>query len=118
MLMAQQATKCRRGRSRSRLGGFDRVPADEPSGDRTAEQDRDGVMAAVRDKATVTDTLVRAPSVGGSAFLILGAGSHMFDVSGLAQRSRGIDTTATWTCEAFASTMRTVLADGLLRRRP
>jgi AcrR family transcriptional regulator len=50
-------------------------------------------------------------------FLILGAGSHLFDVSALAQRSQGIDTTATWTGEAFVSTMRTVLADGLLRRR-
>jgi len=51
-------------------------------------------------------------------FLILGAGSHMFDVSALAQRSQGIDTSATWTCEAFVSTMRTVLEDGLLRRQP
>ena len=50
-------------------------------------------------------------------FLILGAGSHLFDVSALAQRSQGIDTTAAWTCEAFVSTMRTVLADGLLRRQ-
>ena len=50
-------------------------------------------------------------------FIILGAGSHLFDVSALAQRSQGIDTTAAWTCEAFVSTMRTVLADGLLRRQ-
>src|SRR5262249_3198025 len=51
-------------------------------------------------------------------FLVLGAGSHMFDVSAPAQRSQGIDTTAAWTCEAFVTTMRTVLADGLLRRQP
>ena len=50
-------------------------------------------------------------------FLILGAGSHLFDVSALAQRSQGVDTTATWTCEAFVSTMRTVLTQGLLRRQ-
>ena len=49
--------------------------------------------------------------------LILGAGSHLFDVSALAQRSQGIDTTASWTCEAFVSTMRTVLTHGLLRRQ-
>jgi len=50
-------------------------------------------------------------------FLILGAGSHLFDVSALAQRSQGVDTTAAWTCEAFVSTMRTVLTHGLLRRQ-
>jgi hypothetical protein len=33
--------------------------------------------------------------------LVLGAGSHLFDVSALAERSQGIDTTAAWTREAF-----------------
>jgi AcrR family transcriptional regulator len=49
-------------------------------------------------------------------FLILGAGSHLFDVSALAQRSQGIDTTAAWTCEAFVVLLRTVIERGLLRR--
>lgn len=49
-------------------------------------------------------------------FMVLGAGSHLFDVSALAQRSQGIDTTAAWTCEAFVTLMRTVLEQGLFRR--
>ncbi|HJQ84387.1 MAG TPA: TetR/AcrR family transcriptional regulator [Candidatus Binatia bacterium] len=49
-------------------------------------------------------------------FLILGAGSHLFDVSALAERSLGIDTTAAWTREAFVVLMRTVLEQGLFRR--
>lgn len=49
-------------------------------------------------------------------FLVLGAGSHLFDVSALAQRSQGIDTTTAWTCEAFVTVMRTVLEQGLLRK--
>lgn len=48
-------------------------------------------------------------------FLVLGAGSHMFDVSALAQRSQGIDTTAAWTCESFVVLMRTMLEQGLFR---
>ncbi len=51
-------------------------------------------------------------------FLVLGAGSHLFDVSALAERSQGIDTTAPWTHEAFVVVMRTVLERGLLRRAP
>jgi len=51
-------------------------------------------------------------------FLILGAGSHLFDVSALAQRSQGIDTTASWTCEAFVVLMRTLVEHGLFRRNP
>jgi len=51
-------------------------------------------------------------------FLVLGAGSHLFDVSALAERSQGIDTTASWTHEAFVVVMRTVLERGLLRRDP
>lgn len=51
-------------------------------------------------------------------FLILGAGSHLFDVAALAQRSQGIDTTSSWTREAFVTVMRTVLEQGLLGRKP
>ena len=49
-------------------------------------------------------------------FLVLGAGSHLFDVSALAERSQGIDTTAAWTAEAFVVVMRTLLERGLFRR--
>lgn len=49
-------------------------------------------------------------------FLVLGAASHLFDVSALAQRSHGIDTSAAWTCEAFVVLMRTLLEHGLFRR--
>lgn len=48
-------------------------------------------------------------------FLVLGAGSHLFDVSALAQRSQGIDTSAAWTSEAFVLLLRTVLERGLFR---
>jgi len=51
-------------------------------------------------------------------FLVLGAGSHLFDVSALAERSQGIDTSAAWTCEAFVMVMRTLLEYGLFRRTP
>jgi AcrR family transcriptional regulator len=51
-------------------------------------------------------------------FLVLGAGSHLFDVGALAERSQGIDTTATWTCEAFVAMMRALLEHGLFRRTP
>jgi AcrR family transcriptional regulator len=51
-------------------------------------------------------------------FLVLGAGSHLFDVSALAERSQGIDTTAAWTAEAFVVVMRTLLERGLFRRTP
>lgn len=49
-------------------------------------------------------------------FLVLGAGSHIFDVSALAERSQGIDTTAAWTHEAFVAMMRTLLEQGLFGR--
>lgn len=49
-------------------------------------------------------------------FLILGAGSHLFDVSALARHSQGIDTTAAWTHEAFVAVMRTLLEHGLFRK--
>ena len=48
--------------------------------------------------------------------LFLGAGSQLFDVSALAQRSLGIDTTASWTCEAFVVLIRTLVQDGLFRK--
>jgi AcrR family transcriptional regulator len=51
-------------------------------------------------------------------FLILGAGSHLFDIAALAERTQGIDTTAAWTREAFVVLMRTVLEQGLFRRAP
>jgi TetR/AcrR family transcriptional regulator len=51
-------------------------------------------------------------------FFILGAGSHLFDVSALAERSQGIDTTSTWTREAFVDLTRTLLEQGLFRRDP
>jgi hypothetical protein len=34
----------------------------------------------------------------------------------LAERSQGVDTTATWTHEAFVSMMRTMLEEGLFGR--
>jgi AcrR family transcriptional regulator len=46
-------------------------------------------------------------------FMVLGAGSHLFDVSALAERSQGIDITAAWTREAFVTGMRAVLERGL-----
>jgi TetR/AcrR family transcriptional regulator len=46
-------------------------------------------------------------------FMVLGAGSHLFDVSALAERSQGIDTTAAWTREAFVAGLRTLLERGL-----
>lgn len=51
-------------------------------------------------------------------FLLLGAGSHLFDVSALAQRSQGIDTTSAWTCEAFVASMRTLVERGLFCGEP
>jgi AcrR family transcriptional regulator len=48
-------------------------------------------------------------------FLLLGAGSHLFDVTALAQRSFGIDTTTAWTSETFVLLMRTLLEQGLFR---
>ena len=49
-------------------------------------------------------------------FLILGAGSHLFDVTALAQRSFGIDTTTARTSDAFILLMRTLLDRGLFWR--
>lgn len=50
-------------------------------------------------------------------FLVLGAGSHIFDISALAERSFGIDTTSAWTADAFVVSMRTLLEKGLFRAR-
>jgi AcrR family transcriptional regulator len=49
-------------------------------------------------------------------FLVLGAGSHLFDVSALARQSFGIDTSAAWTSDAFIMLMRTLLEQGVVRR--
>lgn len=49
-------------------------------------------------------------------FFFLGAGSHLFDVAALAQRSQGIDTTAAWTREAFVALTRAVIERGLVGR--
>jgi TetR/AcrR family transcriptional regulator len=46
-------------------------------------------------------------------FMVLGAGSHLFDVSALAERSQGIDTGAAWTREALVAGMRAVLERGI-----
>lgn len=48
-------------------------------------------------------------------FLLLGAGSHLFDVSALAQRSQGIDTTSAWTRDALVASMHTLVRHGLFR---
>jgi hypothetical protein len=50
-------------------------------------------------------------------FMLLGAGSHLFDVSALAERSQGIDTSAAWTREAFVAGLRAVLERGLFGGR-
>lgn len=51
-------------------------------------------------------------------FLILGAGSHLFDIRALAERSQGIDTTSDWTRDAFTALVRTILEHGLLQQVP
>ena len=48
-------------------------------------------------------------------FLMLGAGSHMFDVTALAQESLGIDATSDRTREEFVALIRQLLERGLLR---
>jgi AcrR family transcriptional regulator len=72
----------------------------------------------------VVDLLRAAQSAGSltadirpelALFMILGAGSHLFDVSALAQRSLGVDTSAAWTCEAFVVSMRALMEQGLFR---
>src|SRR5262245_52660548 len=70
------------------------------------------LIRAAQNAGTVTPEI--RPEL--ALFLVLGAGSHLFDVSALAQRSQGIDTSASWTCEAFVVLMRTLLEQGLFRR--
>jgi hypothetical protein len=48
-------------------------------------------------------------------FLILGAGSHLFDVTALARESVGLDATAAATREDCARLLRAVMGGGLLR---
>ena len=48
-------------------------------------------------------------------FLVLGAGSHMFDVTALAQESLGIDVNAASTQEEFLELIRALLGQGLFR---
>jgi hypothetical protein len=49
-------------------------------------------------------------------FLILGAGSHLFDVKALAQQSLGVDATAARTREDFIVLIRALLEQGLFRK--
>jgi hypothetical protein len=48
-------------------------------------------------------------------FLILGAGSHLFDVTALARESVGLDATVPATREAFVRLLRETLVRGLFR---
>lgn len=48
-------------------------------------------------------------------FLILGAGSHLFDVTALARESVGVDADAPATREDFVRLLREVLRDGIFR---
>lgn len=70
--------------------------------------------------------LVRAAQAAGAVapdvrpelvlFLVLGAGSHLFDVTALAEGSVGIDTTSPATAEAFVALLQGLLERGLFRR--
>ena len=75
------------------------------------------VVAAVREgqQAGLIATDVRPELV---LFLILGAGSHLFDVTALARESVGIDATAPATRESFVRLLREVLLDGIFRDAP
>ena len=72
------------------------------------------VVAAVREgqKAGLIATDVRPELV---LFLVLGAGSHLFDVTALARESVGVDATAPATREAFVKLMREMLLSGIFR---
>jgi TetR/AcrR family transcriptional regulator len=72
------------------------------------------VVAAVREgqKAGLIATDVRPELV---LFLVLGAGSHLFDVTALARESVGIDATAPATRDAFVKLMRETLLSGIFR---
>jgi hypothetical protein len=47
--------------------------------------------------------------------MILGAGSHLFDVTALARESVGVDATAAATREDFMRLLRDLLRGGILR---
>jgi TetR/AcrR family transcriptional regulator len=72
------------------------------------------VVAAVREgqRAGLIDTDVRPELV---LFMILGAGSHLFDVTALARESVGVDATAAATREDFMRLLRDLLRGGILR---
>lgn len=73
----------------------------------------DAVRAGQRSGAVFED--VRPELV---LFFILGAGSHLFDVTAFAKRSVGIDATAARTIDEFVGLVRAVLAHGLVRPSP
>jgi AcrR family transcriptional regulator len=50
-------------------------------------------------------------------FLLLGAGSHLFDVAALARESLGVDAASPQTRDEFVALLRTVLRRGLMERR-
>jgi hypothetical protein len=50
--------------------------------------------------------------------LVLGAGSHPFDVTALMRESLGVDTTTEGTREDVVLLLREVLAHGLFRNAP
>jgi AcrR family transcriptional regulator len=72
------------------------------------------VVAAVREgqRAGLIATDVRPELV---LFLVLGAGSHLFDVTALARESVGLDATAPATREAFVRLLRETLVGGIFR---
>lgn len=70
----------------------------------------DAVRAGQRSGAVFED--VRPELV---LFFILGAGSHLFDVTAFAKRSVGVDATAGRTIEEFVGLVRSVLGRGLFR---
>lgn len=74
----------------------------------------------------VVDALRAAQAAGAVApdlrpelclFLILGAGSHLFDIAALARQSQGIDTRSAWTRDTFAAHMRALLLGGIVRAK-
>jgi TetR/AcrR family transcriptional regulator len=75
------------------------------------------VVAAVREgqKAGLIATDVRPELV---LFLVLGAGSHLFDVTALARESVGLDATTPATREAFVRLIRETLVGGIFRDAP
>jgi AcrR family transcriptional regulator len=72
------------------------------------------VVTAVRQgqRAGLIATDVRPELV---LFLILGAGSHLFDVTALARESVGLDATAAATRDDFVRLLREVLLAGIVR---